>query len=127
MRLVSSPFTGIPLAFAVGAFAGSLDLRSVSVIPCAAVLMIAGLVFTFVWPRFAFVWVLILGGSIFVAHVIGRAYGVVTPYPAQPIGWDFFLPFVPAGVGAGIGLLGAVLRGRFHDSATHTVSSPMSV
>ena len=107
------PFVvGYSLALLAGALAGWIDLHNKAVQPTAAVLLLAGGMLSFIWPRHVIAWIVLLGASIPIAHVFGQWAGVVTPYPPQPFGWDFLLPFVPAAIGAGLGILASYVVGN---------------
>lgn len=103
---------GYPLAALAGAFAGWIDLHNRSVIPTVLVLFTAGWCLTFLWAKHAISWIVLLGASIPVTHLIARQIQFQTPYPQQPIGWDFLLPFLPASAGSGLGILAAFLAGN---------------
>jgi NO-binding membrane sensor protein with MHYT domain len=78
---------------------GDDNLPSVLIISCAA------FVFGVFKPAHAWQWALIIGLGIPVSHLIGLLVGYHPPYPVKPNVLVTFIAFIPAFIGAYLGVL----------------------
>jgi hypothetical protein len=102
----------LPLALLVSFATGWVDRHSEEVQPAVLLLVVFGAVFSFLDPRRAWLWWLVLGSSIPATLLWSRARGLPLPFEVDNFGWTF-LAFLPAGAGTLLGLLfGHVLRRR---------------
>jgi hypothetical protein len=113
-RIVAlSPSTRSWLAFgavavALSALGGFVDLRSRPVQPAAACLLLSAAVLSAARPRRFWFAALVVGAGVPVASLLARAFGWPVAYHnPNASGFDYFVPFLPALIGA---LLGAGVR-----------------
>lgn len=93
------------LALVLGLLAGYVDLHAKEVqLPVFLILLFTCLL-SLAHSKGAWHWALIVGGSIPLAHFIGRALGYAPPYPVQPNIFATFLALIPAFIGAYSGVL----------------------
>ena len=104
------------LAAACGGVIGALDLVSPEVQPTVFLLLLFSGFFGLVRPRRAWLWALLVGGGVPLAHLVGPALGKSPPYAVEPARWMTILALVPAliggAAGAVVGWIVARLRGR---------------
>jgi NO-binding membrane sensor protein with MHYT domain len=93
---------------------GSADLVVKAVQVPAALLLLFGGALGFTVPRWAWVWGLVLGFSVFTAHALATICGYKPPYQVQPNILASLLALIPAMIGScfGAGLGWAVRKGR---------------
>ena len=106
-----TPFAGTLLAFAIGAFAASVDLHNDEPQAAALVLIVGGFLIGAIWPVGAWRWAMILGLAILVGDPIGVQLGVKPPWPGTGFNVGSVIALVPAFIGtyAGVGVR-ALLR-----------------
>jgi len=107
------------LAAICGAVIGVLDFSSSAssdVQPVVILILLFSGFFGLVRPRRAWLWALLVGGGVPVAHLAGPALGMTAEYPVEPGRWITLLALVPAllgaAAGAAVGWIVARLRGR---------------
>lgn len=101
-----------PLALLAAVGTGWIDRHAEEVQPAALLLVVASALFSFLDPRRAWLWWLVLGLSIPGTHLWVRTTGTPLPYEVGPLA-STFLALLPAGLGALLGLGSRkVLRAR---------------
>ncbi len=86
-----------------GAIIGWIDLQASEVQPVVLLILGAAALLGFVLPQRAWLWALIIGGSILVSHLIGPLVGVNPPYAVKPNVFVTLIALIPAFLGAYIG------------------------
>lgn len=102
--LIRWPYA-IPLALVSGFAVGAVDLHAVEVQPAVLLILLFAGLLSFVQPRGAWLWGLLLGGAVPAAHFIAPLIGVHPPYPVLPNRWATFIALVPAFAAAGAGAM----------------------
>ncbi len=92
---------------------GSIDLVATAVQVPVALLLLFGGVLGIITGGWAWAWGLVLGCSVFCAHVLAAACGYKAPYQVQPNIYATFLAVIPAMLGSLCGAgLGWVMQQR---------------
>lgn len=86
-----------------GAIIGWIDLQASEVQPVVLLILGAAALLGFVLPQRAWLWALIIGGSILAAHLIGPSFGYNPPYEVKPNVLVTLIALIPAFIGAYLG------------------------
>jgi hypothetical protein len=103
-----SPTLCLIAALILGMSIGWLDLHVEEVQWSVLLLLVLGAVLGYMCARFAWLWALVIGLCIPVAHLLGRLAGVYPIIPPSSFGWTF-LALVPAFLGTYAGALVRIL------------------
>lgn len=95
------------LAVFVAVVVGYVDThtRTDDNLPMALILIVCAFCFGFAQPQRAWLWALIIGLGVPVAHLTGLLFGYRPPYPVEPSVMATFIALLPALVGAYMGVL----------------------
>jgi hypothetical protein len=91
---------GILFAVLFGVFAGAVDLTSKEVQGTVLLIIVSAGALGFLIPKRAWIWALIIGASIFGAHLWAQSTGYPVPYPVEPNVAITLLALIPAFIGA---------------------------
>jgi hypothetical protein len=108
-----SPTLCLIAALILGMSIGWLDLHVEEVQWSVLLMLVLGAVLGYVCARFAWLWALVIGLCIPVAHLIGRFAGVHPIIPPSSFGWTF-LALVPSFLGTYAGALARILSRPGH-------------
>lgn len=95
------------LALALAVWIGRVELRADEVQGPLLLVLLGTFSLGLARPRLAWLWGLILGGAIFIAHILAPAFGWPEPFPPEPNVWATLPAIVFGLVGA---YAGAVSR-----------------
>ena len=99
--------SGVIIAVVSGAIAGVIDMFAAEIQPALFLILVATCLLGFLQPQRAWLWALIIGGSILVVHLLGMLVGFQPSYPVEPNVWVTSIALLPALIGA---YLGAITR-----------------
>lgn len=88
------------VAILLGALVGFSDFRSKEVQPIVLMILIFTSIFGFWQPRSGWLWALLIGGGVPVAHFLNLVLGFAPPYPVMPNVFGSFIALIPAFIGA---------------------------
>ncbi len=103
------------LAFVLGLFVGYLDFHSKEVQGPVLIILVFTFVFGFALPCRAWRWALLIGAGVPLCHIVNALLQLPPPYPVEPNVFATCLAFIPAFIGA---YMGVALRCLFLSPAS---------
>ena len=79
---------------------GRVELRADEVQGPVLLVVVWAFILGLAKPKWAWLWAVVIGGSIFAAHAWARAVGYPEPYPPEPNIFAALIALIPAFIGA---------------------------